>query len=134
VIVIGRLTVVGGLIVVVVDGGTVVLVVVAPRVVVVVLFVVAVVVGGLVVVNTTAAGGTVGVVVTVVPFATALRNSVMRSEPGTAVVVVDLGEVAEDAPGDAARGAAAATDVGVGTSGTRVAPSARTGAIVGVCE
>jgi len=131
-----------GLVVVVVDRGSVVrVVVVAPRVVIVVAsvffvvaVVVAVVVGGLVVVTTTVARGTVGAVVTVVPLTSALKNAVMRPEPGTAnVVVVDLGEVAADAPGDAARGAAATTDVGTGTNGTPVALSARTGASVGAC-
>ena len=138
VVVVATVVVVGGLVVVVVDRGSVVLVVVAPRVVVVVatvLFVVAVVVGAVVVVTTTVPGGTVGAVVTVVPLTSALRNAVMRPEPGAAnVVVVNLGEVAADAPGDAARGAAATTDVGTGTNGTPVALSARTAASVGACE
>ena len=145
VVVVATVVVVGsGLGVVVVDRGSVVrVVVVAPRVVVVVAssffvvaVVVAVVVGGAVVVTTTVARGTVGAVVTVVPLTSALKNAVMRPEPGTAnVVVVDLGEVAADAPEDAARcGAATTTDVGTGTNGTPVALSARTGASVGACE
>ena len=72
---------------------------------------------------------------TVVPLRSALRKAVKRPEPGSAsVVVVDPGEVAADAPGDAAGGAAAATGVGAGTTGTPVALSARTGASVGACE
>jgi hypothetical protein len=139
VVVVATVVVVGSGLVVVVDRGSVVRVVVVTRRVVVVvatvLFVVAVEVGGLVVVTTTVPGGTFGAVVTVVPLTSALRNAVMRPEPGTAnVVVVDLGEVAADALGDAARGAAATTtDVGTGTNGTPVALSARTGASVGAC-
>ena len=136
VVVVATVVVVGGPVVVVVDRGNVV--VVTPRVVVVVAtvpFVVAVVAGGLVVVTTTTPGETVGAVVTVVPLTSAFRNAARRPEPGTAdVVVVDLGEVATDVPGDAALGAAAATDVGTGTNGTPVALSARTGASVGACE
>ena len=81
-----------------------------------------------------ATSGAVGEVVSVVPVATALRNAVMRTEPGTGdLVVVDPGEVAADAPGDAARGAAA-TVVGIGTSGTpAVALFACAGASVGAC-
>ena len=138
VVVVATVVVVGGPVVVVVDRGTLNVVVVTPRVVVVVAtvpFVVAVVAGGLVVVTTTTPGETVGAVVTVVPLTSAFRNAARRPEPGTAdVVVVDLGEVATDVPGDAALGAAAATDVGTGTNGTPVAPSARTGASVGACE
>ncbi len=136
VVVVATLVVVGGLVVVVDRGSVARVVVVAPRVVAVVatvLFVVAVVVGSLVVVTTTVPRGTVGAVVTVVPLTSALKNAVRRPEPRTAnVVVVDLGEVAADAPGDAARGAAT-TDVGTGTNGTPVALSARTGASVGAC-
>ena len=118
--------------VVVVDCGSVVLVVVAARVVVVVatvLLVVAVVLGGLGVVSTTVLGGTVGGVTSVVPLTSVLTNAVMRPDPCTAnvVVVVDRGEVAADAPADAARGAAARTDVGNGRNGNPIALSARTG-------
>ncbi len=135
VVVVATVVVVGRLVVVVVDRGSVVrVVVVAPRVVVVVLFVVAVVIGGLAVVTTMVPGGTVRAVVTVLPLTSALRNADMRPEPGTANVVVDLGEVVADAPGDAARGTAATTEVGTGTNGTPVALSARTGASVGACE
>ncbi len=144
VVVVTTVVVVGGLVGLVVGGGPVVVVVdrgsvvVAARVVVVVatvLFVVVPVVGGLVVVTTMVPGETVGAVVTVVPLASALRNAVRRLEPCTAnVVVVDLDEVAAEAPGDAARGAVATTDVGTGTNGTPVALSACTGASVGTCE
>ena len=134
VVVVAVVVVVKGLVVVVVDRGSVVgVVVVTPRVVVVVasvLFVVAVVIGGLVVVTTRVPGG---LVVTVVPLTSALRNARRRPEPGTAnLLVVDLGEVAAGAPGDAAFGAAA-TVVGTGTNGTPVALWARTGASVGAC-
>jgi hypothetical protein len=129
--------VVTGTVVVVVVVATVVVVfglvvvVVAPRVVVVVGFLV----GGSVVVFTAVRGGA-GAVVSVVPLTSVLRNAVKRPESGAAnvVVVVDLGEVVADAPGDAGPGAAATTDVGTGTNGTPVAPSARTGASVGACE
>jgi hypothetical protein len=124
---------------VVVDRGSVVLVVVVePRVVVVVttvLLVVAVVVGGLAVVTTNVPDGTVVAVMSVVPFASVLTNDVMRPDPCTAsVVVVDIGEVAVVAPADAARGAAAPTDVGNGTNGTLIALSARTGPSVRACR
>jgi hypothetical protein len=134
VVVLATVVVVGGM--VVVDRGNVVLVV-APRVVAVVatvLLVVAVVVGGLAVVTTKVPGGTVGAVMSVVPLASVLTNAV-RPDPCTAnVVVVDRGEVAADAPADAARGAAAATDVGNGTNGTPFALSVRTGPSVGARE
>jgi len=130
--------VVAGTVVVVDRGSVVLVVVVAPRVVVVVatvLLVVDVVVGGLVVMTTTVPGGTVAAVTSVVPLTSVLTNPVMRPDPCTANLVgVVLGEVAADAPADAARGAAATTDVGDGSNGTPFALSARTGPSVGLCE